>query len=279
MKNGNAVFWALGIISVLIIRFTLWFNYIYATGLGKDYQGLFGDMFGASNALFTGLSFVGVIIAILLQSQELKLQRNELQSTREEFATQNSTMKLQQFENTFFQMLNYFNSIVNDLNIIDKEEHIEIKGRSVFDVLKLELLEISKKKFYKENPEVIENGFQSEKMLSRYMYAMDISKLNEVLNTLNYSNKEILFTYYRTLYQILKFIHKTANIDKRDYFEFILAQFTQSEINMLCYFALSDKWIEELKPLIEEYHLLKNFKEGGIGRQIIETQYKTSAFN
>ena len=37
--------------------------------------GPFGDMFGAVNALFSGLAFGGVIVAILLQRQELKAQR------------------------------------------------------------------------------------------------------------------------------------------------------------------------------------------------------------
>jgi hypothetical protein len=38
-------------------------------------RGTFGDMFGSVNAIFSGLAFVGVIYAILLQSKELKLQR------------------------------------------------------------------------------------------------------------------------------------------------------------------------------------------------------------
>jgi len=41
-------------------------------------RGTFGDMFGAINALFSGLAFGGVIIAILLQRQELIEQRKEI---------------------------------------------------------------------------------------------------------------------------------------------------------------------------------------------------------
>ena len=41
-------------------------------------------MFGAVNALFSGLAFAGLIIAILLQRQELQLQREELAETRKE---------------------------------------------------------------------------------------------------------------------------------------------------------------------------------------------------
>jgi len=40
--------------------------------------GPFGDMFSAVNALFSGLAFAGVIVAILMQHDELRLQRKEL---------------------------------------------------------------------------------------------------------------------------------------------------------------------------------------------------------
>lgn len=47
-------------------------------------SGQFGDMFGGLNAFFSGLAFLGVIYAILLQREELSLQRKELELTREE---------------------------------------------------------------------------------------------------------------------------------------------------------------------------------------------------
>lgn len=49
-------------------------------------SGTFGDTFGAANALFSGLAFGGVIVAILLQRKELELQRKELELTRRELA-------------------------------------------------------------------------------------------------------------------------------------------------------------------------------------------------
>jgi hypothetical protein len=97
--------------------------------LAKDERGLFGDMFGAVNALFSGLAFVGLIYIILLQSQELKLQREELKLTREEMQDtrveiegqkkalelQSVTMQKQQFENTFFQLLKYKSTVISNL--------------------------------------------------------------------------------------------------------------------------------------------------------------------
>lgn len=49
-------------------------------------RGQFGDLFGATNALFSGLAFAGVIITILLQRRELSHQREELRLQREEMA-------------------------------------------------------------------------------------------------------------------------------------------------------------------------------------------------
>lgn len=54
----------------------------------EDKQGVFGDMYGAVNALFSGFALLGVVIAIVYQQQELKLQREELSETRKEFAQQ-----------------------------------------------------------------------------------------------------------------------------------------------------------------------------------------------
>jgi len=52
---------------------------------GKDdfsKPGAFGDSFGFVNSLFSGLAFAGVIYAILLQREELKLQRIDIEDSR-----------------------------------------------------------------------------------------------------------------------------------------------------------------------------------------------------
>ena len=74
--------WILGIIFAIAIIATWGYSWYYlcekSTLTQWSERGTFGDMFGAVNALFSGLAFVGVIIAILLQRQELQLQRTEL---------------------------------------------------------------------------------------------------------------------------------------------------------------------------------------------------------
>lgn len=88
-----------------------------------DDRGTFGDKFGAVNALFSGLAFAGLIVTLIYQKEELKLQREELKETRNElnaqkleFQEQNKTMKRQRFENTFFNMLSLQQEIVANLS-------------------------------------------------------------------------------------------------------------------------------------------------------------------
>lgn len=45
-----------------------------------------GDMFGAGNALFSGMALAGVIYTVHLQRKELALQRRELELTRAELS-------------------------------------------------------------------------------------------------------------------------------------------------------------------------------------------------
>lgn len=66
-------------VSVLII----WATSGWLVSSTKD-PGQFGDMFGAVNALFSGLAFATLIYTVFLQRRELQLQREELAETRKE---------------------------------------------------------------------------------------------------------------------------------------------------------------------------------------------------
>lgn len=56
-------------------------NYLYP---GLLVETRFQDYFAAITALFSGLAFLGIVCAILLQREELSLQRKELELTRKE---------------------------------------------------------------------------------------------------------------------------------------------------------------------------------------------------
>lgn len=88
-----------------------------------------GDMFGANNALFSGLALVGIIYTIYLQHEELKLQRNELKLTRLELkrsaeAQEKSQVSAQEQANalSYTAMLNTLNTLINS-TIMQLEPH------------------------------------------------------------------------------------------------------------------------------------------------------------
>lgn len=77
-----------------------------------EVSGQMGDMFGAVNALFSGWALTGVVVAIWLQSKELRLQREELEDTRKELKgqkkmleKQSEIMGAQKAEDSFYKLL------------------------------------------------------------------------------------------------------------------------------------------------------------------------------
>ena len=115
------------IMAVIVIYALSWALVDYY--IDHNERGIFGDKFGAVNALFSGLAFAGLIFTIVLQRKELSLQREELQLTRKEmedqtaeFEKQNSTLRLQRFENTFFQLLSQFESVTHNLSFSYMED-------------------------------------------------------------------------------------------------------------------------------------------------------------
>jgi hypothetical protein len=78
---SRPVLTAVGALLVIFITYgvTVW-------KVAGDDRGVFGDMYGGLNALFSGAALLGVVVAILLQREELQLQRQEPSETRAELA-------------------------------------------------------------------------------------------------------------------------------------------------------------------------------------------------
>lgn len=66
---------------------------IYFTLPEWDKRGQVGDMFGAVNALFSGLAFAGLFYTIILQRKEFSIQQDQLILQRQELQLQRVEMK------------------------------------------------------------------------------------------------------------------------------------------------------------------------------------------
>ncbi|GIO36219.1 hypothetical protein J41TS12_10800 [Paenibacillus antibioticophila] len=78
------------LVVMLIVGLWLCSWYFIPKWYGKEglEAGTFGDMFGAVNALFSGLAFAGLIYTIAVQRQELSLQRKSIEMQTEELKMQ-----------------------------------------------------------------------------------------------------------------------------------------------------------------------------------------------
>jgi hypothetical protein len=235
---------------------------------GNEHRGTFGDMFGAVNALFSGLAFGGVIFAIILQRKELSLQRRELELTRDELhgqkeqmRAQNITLKKQNFESTFFQLLRLQNEITNDIDLVDANNRIT-KGRDCFRVFYDRF-----KKLWNKNK-------------TEYQGDTELDRINNTYLAFYASYQSEFGHYFRNLYNIFKFIENSELEDKRLYTNLVRAQLSSNELTLLFYNALSEKGNKKFKPLIEKYSLLKTLPNNALLNSTDHIQfYKNSAYN
>lgn len=112
---------------VVVMVWGLSFVVVYSSISGWTERGQFGDLFGAINALFSGLAFAGLIITIRQQHLDLQNQQDAIAQTNEEmlrqaeeFNLQNQTQRKQQFDNTFFELLRMLETLIDSqsLNVV-----------------------------------------------------------------------------------------------------------------------------------------------------------------
>ena len=268
----------------VIILFLLNFSMIFFVH-GENTRGTFGDQFGAVNALFSGLAFTGLIYTIILQRSDLEIQRHDLKLQREEialnrqemeeqtaeFEKQNETLKIQRFENTFFNMLSQFQEVVNSLTASYKSrgDEIVVDGREVFrtafeDMSVFTAIPDGNREFQRFKG--IQGAIKSEG-LDGYVKA-DV--------TPNFDH------YFRLFYRILKFVKDTPLItefdDEYEYTSMLRSILSRYELVWLYYNGLSEYGCEKLKPLIERYAMLKNLREDLLVEGIDVGTYAASAY-
>ncbi|WP_282094189.1 putative phage abortive infection protein [Epibacterium ulvae] len=232
--------------------------------------GTFGDSFGALTSLFTGLAFVGLIITlrqqkvqIEMQRQDLKLQRGEMKAAREELAgqkgqmeLQNQSLKQQMFEQTFFNLLNVFNSYIADLVQTEVLEGGEPKkGRDQLEEICKELTNASRK--VRHGPvemDPLGGIIEHFRELGDEEYLVAVvqrfqNRYIEYANDLN--------SYFRLLYNLIRLVDESSINTKKRYVDILRAQLSDSELLLI---ALNSERPEgaKLKERATRYNLLKH---------------------
>lgn len=199
--------------------------------------------------------------ALQQQILEFELQREELSETRKVFQLQNETFKKQQFESTFFNLLNLHHQIINSINLtskMDKYPGFEKYTLDLSDAEKKEkIIEITTgRDCFVLFGQGFKNTYKSFKKDNPVMAEFDIVR-NSYWKYFERHQSD-LGHYFRNLYHIFKFIKNSEEKEKGTYTSLVRAQLSNDELFMLFYNCVSDLGNEKFLPLVEEFHLLKN---------------------
>ncbi len=282
-KSGSdgTNYWPLILLSIGVIGlYALSWWWLSCSFHDSEKQGQFGDQFGAVNALFSGLAFAGLIFTIILQKKELALQREELTQTREELkgqkeqmSEQNDTLKIQRFENLFYNMLNLQQKIVDGLRYdYYDEEYVtvaldgggattdkkkvkrEVVGRDVFRYMfeKIDLSSLT--------PQVI--GYKL------YLRVFGMKEYDETLVPTYFDH------YFLHLYKIMQFVD-SYDLDYNvsyEYMSLLRGTLSRYELVWIYYNTLNPQF-NASKQLIEKYSLLKHLRSYLLSFTLEHSQY------
>jgi len=194
-------------------------NEVTATTIGE--LGTFGDFFGGvTNPIIGLVGFIALAITISLQIKQNKASLKD------------------SFENSFFNMVNLQNNIINSLNY---EGHEARTSFTNFIILNDEKL----------NP-AIEN---------KYKLVVKQSAAKVFYKRFNSENNAFFGHYFRNLYRILKMIHESSNDHEQKvmYSRIIRAQLSMGELTMLFLNCLNDVCDKgEFAFLLKRYQILEH---------------------
>lgn len=224
-NNGNLPFYIA--LAVFFIFAVLGLTYMIHNNNDFDDRGTFGDMFGFANAMFTGLSVIGLLVTILLQRKDINIQREEL-------LKQTEAVYVQNFESTYFQMISLYN------NFIEKVKKGNLQGRTYLSIISHNITSsVSSAKFSKSTINLRE---------TRNLY------YNTYIN-----NSSEMEHHLRIILSIIELIDSTKRIDKMKYIRILKANLSIDDI-VLVFYGCIYKNDSRIKNMIEKYPIFEDLQ-------------------
>lgn len=277
-EKSSKILIGIGILLLLfgIIIFIIATNFNSKSEIDTSKFSEFGDYFGG--VIGAVWSLAGVILlyvaleeqrkdikinqeALIKQIQEFELQRSELEETREVFKEQSETFKIQRFENTFFQLMNLYNVLVENLYSNSGFEKLDKKSVLTNYASQLSIAYDTYLKTYEQDEF---GGFELINEVTPTSLQDVENLIYETYFTFHFqTTKQVLSNYFRTVYHIFKFVHKSTLLheeEKQFYATIIRAQLSSDELFLIFYNALHDGLgYPNFLFLIKKFDILQNF--------------------
>ncbi|MDN5054416.1 putative phage abortive infection protein [Aliarcobacter butzleri] len=246
----------------------------WSTIVKEDHQidkieklGQVGDFIGgALNPLFALFSFILLLMTVKIQNKALKNSQEELKLTREELSRsanaqekQIESIKIQNFENTFFNMINLHNEIIRNINFNSelKFEYDRLANYPNYKKIIL-LLPYSNALNNRNSKQAIQNICEKIEIFYNTYYHDFFTKTYDLC----YENLQIyLGHYFGNIYQILKFISINKDFndeEKRKYSDLFRAQFSSTELKLLFYHCTGEIGSKKFKKYTEEFKFFEH---------------------
>ncbi len=229
----------------------------------------FGDFIGG----FAGIFFT--ISGVFLLYRTMSMQREEFSKTEKAITTQ-------QFETTFFNMMNVLQNII--LSTSKSNSGNTENGYNYFHILLTNLKQ-------KLNEKLSTN----QQVLSLYNEIGQLNSINdtEILNLENeiskvyesfYNENHSYFGhYFRYLFNIMKFVIENKIEDKQKYMNLIQAQLSNQELGLIFYNSISkvsenSNNIKQFKEWLSEYYILENIDLSSLDNKYHHVIFKNTSF-
>jgi len=243
----SLVCFGLVVTGFVFVSYIIWFHNSKLSHDPNDWAAFGSYIGGVLGPFFAFLSVFALLLTIIYQRGAQEKQDKALYK--------------QNFESSFFQMLNLYNQIVE--NIQRQYSWGTVKGRDALEKFQSILID------YLTNPR-----------------ADTFEKVAVSYNTLYKEYNNILGHYYRNLYMIIKFIDE-SDLDREDknsisnrkkYTSIVRAQLSNSEQILLFYNCISERGIEKFYPLMNKYSFFENLDIRLLRPENIVQAYEQKAF-
>lgn len=286
---------AVGIISIIIFYCTNTEDGFGLNLLGDFMSGTVASIWSLAGLFFIYVAFLGQKQQLLNQQLEIMYSQLEVKYTRLELAgqklemkEQNETLKLQKFENTFFNLLSLHHQIVDGIDEIEAKETSK-GGRDLLKERSSFVAHVNRN----EN-KTVEHVIIRGRDVFKNSYLYLIRRIEDKTETNFLDHYKIVYSsvqtdfghYFRNLYRIIKFIDESQFVTEETdnfktqykYTSMVRAQLSDYELLWLFYNCLSSNGREKFKPYIEKFALFKNLPKEKVHSQDLITEYAKSAY-
>lgn len=247
--------WAIG---AALIVWAVWLvNWAVLQNSTPDLRGTFGDMFGASNAIFSGLALVGLIYAIIQQQEQLDLAREELSTARSDLSEtkklseeqsdhideQNRLARKRDFEATFFKLVEF-----------NREDFAQKLDRKLME----RVLSSFRNTLFASNPDELPYTTSGQRtQRTQRSHSRKTESVSQLFTVFFENHSDVLEVWDRSLWFVLEFVEDSEflDIEKQFYVRVFRSRLNTVELVYISLSALADK---KKRHIVSKYELFSS---------------------